>query len=284
MQTGTTDATARPDLRRARRPDPRHRRPALPGLRPSRPGATRRSRYLASARRPAGHADRPSTPTARSRTSRSPAHAGEVARQGALGITSSPAARDEVTQRIRSRRSRSASSARSTRPRSSCAALRRPHHQPRQPARSPGPVGIVERHRRGPSDAAAGLPGLAHRPAVGQPGGRQRAAVPAARRRPRRRWRSSRRVAATASAPAAERAVYLTGFVLLMALLVWVTLFDTGILQRTDRLAMVDQPSGAAPGVAVIEGEPHLPGRRRRRPSTSAACRSARAIPSSSSR
>jgi regulator of sigma E protease len=32
---------------------------------------------------------------------------------------------------------------------------------------------------------------------------------------------------------AAERLVYLTGFVLLMALLVWVTLFDTGILQRT---------------------------------------------------
>lgn len=31
---------------------------------------------------------------------------------------------------------------------------------------------------------------------------------------------------------AAERLVYLTGFVLLMALLVWLTLFDTGILQR----------------------------------------------------
>jgi regulator of sigma E protease len=31
---------------------------------------------------------------------------------------------------------------------------------------------------------------------------------------------------------AAERLVYLTGFVLLMALLVWITLFDTGILQR----------------------------------------------------
>jgi regulator of sigma E protease len=32
---------------------------------------------------------------------------------------------------------------------------------------------------------------------------------------------------------AAERLVYLTGFVLLMALVVWLTLFDTGILQRT---------------------------------------------------
>jgi regulator of sigma E protease len=32
---------------------------------------------------------------------------------------------------------------------------------------------------------------------------------------------------------AAERLVYLAGFVLLMALLAWVTLFDTGILQRT---------------------------------------------------
>jgi regulator of sigma E protease len=32
---------------------------------------------------------------------------------------------------------------------------------------------------------------------------------------------------------AAERLVYLTGFVLLMMLLAWVTLFDTGILQRT---------------------------------------------------
>jgi regulator of sigma E protease len=32
---------------------------------------------------------------------------------------------------------------------------------------------------------------------------------------------------------AAERAVYLAGFVFLMALLAWVTLFDTGILQRT---------------------------------------------------
>jgi regulator of sigma E protease len=31
---------------------------------------------------------------------------------------------------------------------------------------------------------------------------------------------------------AAERLVYLTGFILLMALLVWLTLFDTGILQR----------------------------------------------------
>jgi regulator of sigma E protease len=31
---------------------------------------------------------------------------------------------------------------------------------------------------------------------------------------------------------AAERLVYLTGFVLLMMLLVWITLFDTGILQR----------------------------------------------------
>ena len=32
---------------------------------------------------------------------------------------------------------------------------------------------------------------------------------------------------------AAERFVYFWGFVLLMALLAWVTLFDTGILQRT---------------------------------------------------
>ena len=32
---------------------------------------------------------------------------------------------------------------------------------------------------------------------------------------------------------AAERLVYLTGFILLMALLAWVTLFDTGILQRS---------------------------------------------------
>jgi regulator of sigma E protease len=32
---------------------------------------------------------------------------------------------------------------------------------------------------------------------------------------------------------AAERLVYLTGFILLMMLLAWVTLFDTGILQRT---------------------------------------------------
>ncbi|HWH36277.1 MAG TPA: M50 family metallopeptidase [Candidatus Limnocylindrales bacterium] len=32
---------------------------------------------------------------------------------------------------------------------------------------------------------------------------------------------------------AAERLVYLTGFILLMLLLAWVTLFDTGILQRT---------------------------------------------------
>jgi regulator of sigma E protease len=39
---------------------------------------------------------------------------------------------------------------------------------------------------------------------------------------------SSNRISA-----AAERVVYLTGFILLMALLVWVTLFDTGILQRT---------------------------------------------------
>jgi membrane-associated protease RseP (regulator of RpoE activity) len=31
---------------------------------------------------------------------------------------------------------------------------------------------------------------------------------------------------------AAERLVYLTGFILLMGLLVWLTLFDTGILQR----------------------------------------------------
>ena len=31
---------------------------------------------------------------------------------------------------------------------------------------------------------------------------------------------------------AAERLVYLTGFILLMVLLAWVTLFDTGILQR----------------------------------------------------
>ena len=33
--------------------------------------------------------------------------------------------------------------------------------------------------------------------------------------------------------PAAERALYLAGFIFLMALLAWVTLFDTGILQRT---------------------------------------------------
>ncbi len=32
---------------------------------------------------------------------------------------------------------------------------------------------------------------------------------------------------------AAERLAYLTGFVLLMVLLAWVTLFDTGVLQRT---------------------------------------------------
>ena len=32
---------------------------------------------------------------------------------------------------------------------------------------------------------------------------------------------------------AAERLAYLTGFILLMALLAWVTLFDTGILQRS---------------------------------------------------
>jgi hypothetical protein len=31
---------------------------------------------------------------------------------------------------------------------------------------------------------------------------------------------------------AAERLVYLTGFIILMGLLVWLTLFDTGILQR----------------------------------------------------
>jgi regulator of sigma E protease len=31
---------------------------------------------------------------------------------------------------------------------------------------------------------------------------------------------------------AAERLVYLTGFILLMLLLAWVTLFDTGVLQR----------------------------------------------------
>jgi regulator of sigma E protease len=31
---------------------------------------------------------------------------------------------------------------------------------------------------------------------------------------------------------AVERAVYFAGFVFLMALLAWVTLFDTGILQR----------------------------------------------------
>ncbi len=32
---------------------------------------------------------------------------------------------------------------------------------------------------------------------------------------------------------AVERLVYFAGFVFLMALLAWVTLFDTGILQRT---------------------------------------------------
>jgi regulator of sigma E protease len=32
--------------------------------------------------------------------------------------------------------------------------------------------------------------------------------------------------------PSLERAVYLTGFVLLMLLLVWITLFDTGVFQR----------------------------------------------------
>ena len=53
------------------------------------------------------------------------------------------------------------------------------------------PVSGPGRHRRrdrpGAHVAAAGLPDLVHRPAVGQPGGRQRAAVPAARRRARRR-------------------------------------------------------------------------------------------------
>ena len=56
---------------------------------------------------------------------------------------------------------------------------------------------------------------------------------------------------------AAERLVYLTGFILLMGLLVWLTLFD---IQRWPDAVAAEQAS-------LIEGEPHLPvaGRRHRR-------------------
>ena len=100
-----------------------------------------------------------------------------------------------------------------------------PGAQPHQPA---GP-GTGRHGRHGglvPDPAAAGVPVLAHRRALGQPRGRQRPAAAAARRRPGADGPRSAASSATASRPTLERSVYLAGWIGLMAFLVWITLFD----------------------------------------------------------
>ncbi len=88
-----------------------------------------------------------------------------------------------------------------------------------------GPVGMVDTVGSFRTQLPPGLPVLAHRGAVGEPRGRQLAAVAAARRWPGADggpWPLLRR----RITPKLERNVYLAGWVGLMAFLAWITLFD----------------------------------------------------------
>ena len=275
-RSGTdADGNGRPDLRRVGRPHPRRRRPALPGLRRIDARATAPLPLPPRARRPDGRADRAARRRRRVEdvevTLRPPAEIAPSRARSASGPRRcSPDERPArhrstpLAHRLRSGRWR--------RRRSSCAALGGAHRQPRQPAgRRSGRH--RRRRRRASARAAAGLLGLAHRRCSRPTWRSSTPAVPAPGRRPRRDRPSSRRVSGNRISVAAERAVYLTGFVVLMALLVWVTARSDIRARLGSGADAMPQPRSAGAGVATV-----------RSCDVGGRARSARATRSSSSR
>ena len=250
----TRDGSAH--LRRVGRPDPRHRRSALPGVRRHRRRHGRHAplRYLRA------HAGRDrSMLTVRHRDGTvedevgHAAHAGEVAEQGALGIRVRAATPRRTSSTAPSTRSSIGFQRdRSTRRRSSCAASATSIANLANPP-VPGPVGMVGHRGQRPRPScrpsscsgssgvlSANLAVVNALPFPPLDGGRVAMALLQARQ------------PARASAPRPSAASTCTGFVGLMALLVWVT--DVRHPPARRRMTRQRRIAAAAPDVTVDVG------------------------------